>query len=85
MIPAQVTRMSRPPCSSTVFATAPSTAARSVTFASSLRPGASSSKPRSTSGDLRAFRLEPLRRRLADPAAAAGDERDLPLEAIHAA
>ena len=35
--------------------------------------------------DLRALRLEALRRRLADPPAAAGDERDLALEAIHAA
>ena len=49
MIPAQVTRMSRPPCSSTVRATADSTASRLVTLVSSFKPGASSSNARSAS------------------------------------
>ena len=85
MIPAQVTRMSRPPSSSTVRATAASTCARSVTSVSICRPGTSSSKARSAAATFAPFGLEARERRLADSAPAAGDEHDLAVEAIHAA
>ena len=85
MIPALVTRMSRPPSSSTVRATAASTCSREVTSVWIWRPGTSSSKAEIGARHPGALGGEPRQRRLPDPAAGAGYERDLALEAFHAA
>ena len=85
MIPALVTRMSRPPSSSTVRATAASTCSRDGDVGLDLEAGDVVVEREIGGRHLGALGGEPRQRRLPDPAAGAGDERDLALEAIHAA